>query len=282
MKKLVVLVVLLAMLTIIFSGCGRSAAAGTTSRPSGSAVVTTSEQMASETISVTTSAPVVATTETPQEEVDPIAIYQVSKRGGVFYLARRGNLYTLGRRVQVQPNVDYYAGRMSNGEIRFTEYARAGYYRDDSGRQIDERFIYGGLPIIEIQEGDRFVGFSNSGDVPSLSYSPVLSIRYTVDSEVDDGVYKKNLFTMTDSNGNTVTPEQYGDLEYGETYILSWYDGTVYHEECRVADAIYITVYGSSDDSEIQGQLTKKGYAIYDVDLEPGLYLLVDRLVRIS
>lgn len=282
MKKLVVLVVL-AMLATIFSGCGHSAVAETTSRPNnGSAVVTTLEYAVSETVPVTTSVLVVTTTEAPQEEIDPIAIYQVSKRGGIFYLARRGNLYTLGRRVQVQPNVDYYAGRMSNGEIRFTEYARAGYCRDDSGRQIDERFIYGGLPIVEIQEGDQFVGFSNSGDVPGLSYSPVLSIRYTVDSEVDDSVYKKNLFTMVDSNGNTIAPDRYGDLEYGETYTLSWYDGTVYHEERRVADAIYITVYGSSDDSEIQGQLTKKGYAIYDVDLEPGLYLLVDRLVRIS
>jgi hypothetical protein len=281
MKKLVVLVVLLAMLAIIFSGCGRSAVAETTSRPNGSAVVTTSDQMVSETISATTSAPVATTTEAPQEEVDPIAIYQVSTRQGIFFLKRSNRFYALYREIKMQPGVDYYAGRILGNMIRFIEYTRKSSQMDD-GRWIEDRFIYGGLPIMEIQEGDRFVGFSNSGDVPSLWYSPVLSIRYTVDSEVDDSVYKKNLFTMVDLNGNTITPDRYGDLEYGETYTLSWYDGTVYHEERRIADAIYITVYCYSDESLIQGRLTKEGYAVYDVDLEPGLYLLGDRLVRIS
>ena len=107
---------------------------------------------------------------------------------------------------------------------------------------------------------------------------------------VDIATWRVKQFEMVDSQGNAV-PQipafQYGydwiyrpdftNLTQGETYTVSWFEGTTYHEYNVVANSPYYTINWTKSYNIstyiIEGELHKEGYASFDLSGIPsGLY----------
>ena len=88
-------------------------------------------------------------------------------------------------------------------------------------------------------------------------------------------MYNGNNLVISDSDGNPV--DDPFNLEYGEIYTVSWFEGTQYHETNLAATSkCYVDTDGKPnffDAYEIPGELTKEGYAEYDLsEIPAGLY----------
>ena len=179
-----------------------------------------------------------------------------------------------------------------------TNYTLGGSFIDVNASN-DVRALYGA--IIDIDDGSR--GFCSVGDIPTpvlqkedlvVCYSddrvPIMGLNkvdlygYTLNFQYRDKtkelyyytnngdlVYEENAsnVTITDSSGEA--KENVFSLNEGESYTLGWYKGTKYNETLLVADSKVYALESSEfeRDYEVEGTLTKDGYAEYDLSNIP-------------
>ena len=235
-----------------------------------------------------TVAPTVAPTSTPEPK-DPLEILTTTKEDalewGFFCLKQGKNLYSLGRYTRKVSGVSYdEAGLSLNKEVwLYTTFM----YDDNAG------FVsYGDIEIPVLEKGSKVIYYSNS-NVPTLRLKEVKFSGYSVcviendsNKEITDVYGNKSYSTasrdiknveVTDSKGKTV--DNYHDLERGQYYTVSWFEGTTYREIKVPADGRYYTIADGDIwnwDYEIEGKLTKEGYAEYDLsDVPSGIYLIL-------
>lgn len=260
MKK-IACIVSAVMLLVIFVGCGGQVT------PSSDRQRTTQQQVKTS-LPVATDAPVVVTepeTEPvkPVEEEDPIGIYRCTdeNKDGIF-LKRGDKYYFTVAEIKRQAGVKYDVGVLDGGSVYWADFI-------DCNADSQEWF-YDSVPIVELQPSDEFIVFSGS-EVPQLRIMPVNSINYTVMSWGED-FSALNHFEMKNSDGDIISSEEWHSLKDGEVYTVSWYEGTQYHEEQRIANKKFV-VMPSSGSIKVEAELTKEGYGVYRLPtLEPGLY----------
>ena len=120
------------------------------------------------------------------------------------------------------------------------------------------------------------------GDAIRLHTITLNSGRYDI---LDDEQGASFLFSdnveIKDSKGNVISdiPSIY-NLNEGEDYIVSWYEGTQYREVTLPADSkYYVLARDRLDDPEyiVSGTLTKDGYAEYVISgVESGTYVVTN------
>ena len=140
------------------------------------------------------------------------------------------------------------------------------------------------IPVPCLDENDQVICYSTT-DVPSLvlypaefyGFSPNCFILNSsggpdpfviFDNKVDSPnhlIYSLMDVTelqVTDENGNKF--EDYNNVPENTVCVVSWYEGTQYFEEKLIANC---KVYSVSNEAayEIEGSLTKNGYAEYDL-----------------
>ncbi|MBR0372330.1 hypothetical protein IJH72_00065 [Candidatus Saccharibacteria bacterium] len=157
-----------------------------------------------------------------------------------------------------------------------------------------------------VNRGDMVVGYSLQS-VPTLQLTEAVFHSYGLCAMVWDvtdehgwvrtgwrvytGITPDSFVELTDEeiatvciydlNGNQVSDGLAG-LNYGETYLLSWYKGTQYHEVEVIANSSWYTYesesniyYWKKPTYEVEGEMTREGYVIYDLsDVPPGTYYL--------
>ena len=280
MKKIALFIVFV-MVVSIFAGCGGQ-------------TMPTSEQFSNQLPQgqiqqmvykpaepVATDAPIVETEpETEPEtkpvepvEEDPIGIYRCTdeNKDGIF-LKRGDKYYFTDSKIRKQSGIEYTVGIIDEKYVTWVQSARE-YVVDN--RKLKE-FVYDNVPIVDLQPGDIFVVFSSEAP-QQLRISQVIDMNYTV-TGLGDG------FNVADSSGKIVPSEEWYSLKEGEVYTISWYEGTRYHEEKKLADKKCVAVPCYYDESIlVDAELTKNGYGIYKIpSLEPGLYLFNMMLVRVG
>ena len=158
------------------------------------------------------------------------------------------------------------------------------------------------IPVPCLEENDQVICYSSS-DVPSLRLYPVEFYGYSpncmvlssyggpdpfviFDNQVD--VPNHMIYSLmdvmglefTDESGNKI--EDYHNVPENTVCTVSWYEGTQYHEEKLTA---FCRTYSVSNELayEIEGTLTKNGYAEYDLSsVVSGIYKIqTGGLIRI-
>lgn len=229
--------------------------------------------------------------EEPEEE-DPLAVLRISEEYAreeeIVCLKRGDNFYSLGYETDRFPNYNYLSGAVSKEKVDL--------YGTFS---LEERRITescGELPIPILESDDEVVYYSLSNvseiglrSVKSIGFSICMNPQYDrkgirvldyygkdVESPIKDIIqfdsYDSSAIQIEDSDGNVV--DDIMNLTYGEDYTVYWYEGTVYKELIMPA---VCSCYEVTDDLEyyIPGELTKEGYATYDLStVEPGIYLV--------
>ena len=143
-----------------------------------------------------------------------------------------------------------------------------------------------------IHRDDLVIGYSSFG-VPRLDLVEVEFCGYGVYSVGDMVNSTLNFYTSFDPESYVSIPKQFKDtiqildakgnpvedphnLDYGETYLVSWYEGTQYYEvETEATSSYYVITNGTWGhlDYSIEGELTREGYVIYDLsELPSGTY----------
>ena len=142
--------------------------------------------------------------------------------------------------------------------------------------------------IPTFQSGDSIIAYSGSNVPKLILYTDASFEGYTICaykyrfggssafSMYEGSKEKANVRTdnydvkIEDKNGNAV--ENRYNLNQGEEYTVFWYEGTKYNEIIMKADyPCYIIP--KENKYEIEGKLTKNGYAEYDISSVPsGIY----------
>lgn len=212
-----------------------------------------------------------------EEEPDPWADMIVDDGVEGVFLLRDGIKYTLMMEKPIQKNEVHRIGSYvsQSGQIRF-------YETLGSGNDVT---CCGDFDILSIAEGDKVIGVFSA--IPELKVLPVNFYGYGVGVD-ERGEYGFYLYSeeweyinghsnleMRSSNGSVIA--DYNNLEYGEEYALSWFEGTQYYERTGLLATNrvyhYDTVSNLSDYISIESELTKEGYVVYDTSaLAPGIY----------
>ncbi len=241
----------------------------------------------------TADAPVIEpeTTEVDPEEILKISEAEARERGG-YYVRRDGELYI----VNTFCRDDGIAGGFGNRGTMVpldTNYHIGTYYRE---RGTYHYLSIGDVPMATLMPGDELISFGRDqiGDFFKAELKgytiPIITIRYGtaarhylfVDFDEEPimlaDVYWDAL-EVCDSDGNIV--EDYRNLPYGETYTVSWFEGTNYREFTLVSNCSYYNAPGydkriTDDDAEsykLEAELHKESYASFDFSHIPaGLY----------
>ena len=200
-----------------------------------------------------------------------------------FFLLRDGRNYSLGA-IDYEMAETYlpYSLNVYNGECCSTY---SGIVKSIPGGF----FSLGEVPVPVIGEGDKIVSYS-SENVPVLRLLKANYYGCAVRLETNPGY--DNLLDrraeaywldpgtteVRDSGGDLV--EDIYNLNEGDEYMVSWYEGTQYNELSLPADSKFYVLEGGSTgraDYEIDGALTKDGYAEYDLSgVSPGIYAVVN------
>ncbi len=167
---------------------------------------------------------------------------------------------------------------IKNGVLHITDMPPITYEPGDSIRFYSDYAVWDKVVLYRVE--------AVNGALPIWGYDEYYKYEKTDD---EDGIfgYKRSdfkmnpqyisEFTIIDEDGNEF--HDFSDiynLTYGETYKLSWFEGTNFTEtemtaEWRVYHRASLT---STQDYEIEKILNKEGYAEYDFSiLEPGLYI---------
>lgn len=185
-----------------------------------------------------------------------------------FFLLRNGTNYTLGTVIhnEYAPSGDcmIYDNIVEINDSGLRGFCSVGY-----------------VPVPVLQDGDSVVCYSDEG-VPTLGLAAVDLYGYTTgviyypkdgvmyycaNTATGEWVNNKNVsdLTITDSEGNIA--EDIHNLNENQSYTVSWYEGTQYQEASLVADSKMYIFHNSEyeKDYEIEGSLTKNGYAEYDL-----------------
>lgn len=168
-----------------------------------------------------------------------------------------------------------YGEKMVTGNV--PEAAREGF------------FSYGNVPVPVYEDGDKIVSYSSKG-VPDLELRKVNFYGYAVRivsfangyKIVDDATGAVSMplenTEVKTSSGEVV--DDFYNLNEGEVYTISWYEGTQYKETTLPADSkYYVPEKGRLEDPDyvIEGALTKDGYAEYDISgVAPGIYRVIN------
>lgn len=220
------------------------------------------------------------------EPEDPFAALVVSeefaRNNAGFYIIRDGKWYSLNRLTR-DTGIQYGFGK------------RDVYGGRDLGLySIENRHDFlsmGPVPIMTLRPGDQLISFVET----QTTLSSVDFVGYTVklvhntNSGVNSDTYlfadldsdkvvipRSSLDTLEvcDANGNAVA--DYRNLSYGETYTISWFEGTNYHEIVMVADCSFYVPSGNPLYYDLKGTLSKESYAYYDFSaVQPGIYEFV-------
>ncbi len=289
MKKVFVLGLILLLIVVLCSACGKT-----------ETEVLTEDDLPDEEIQEEVQEEVVSEATQEEAEVtgngeDPLYLlsttWEIANENGGVFLLRGGNLYTLGSYYVKNPNVDYPPGATRT-------YGLATFYERSEKKEYGDHSI-GDVPIPLLNGDDKIVAISKAS-VPVLKLFPVeLSDGYSFLLIMGGGyvgihnVWDKNDHVgipedafekaeITDSNGNTYNAmECLNELKKDQVYTLSWFQGTVLNQKEVKADcrAFYWNGY-NSDCYEIEGTVTTEGYAEYDVSsIPPGVYMTYIDLV---
>ena len=150
----------------------------------------------------------------------------------------------------------------------------------------------GDVPIVSLEEGDEVISFRNIpislGSATFYGYSiPVgkqeaywlIVNSYNSPGDRLMSPYYSNL-EIRDKNDELVS--DYHNLEQGENYTVSWFVGTDYYERLLAADSYFYSVV-NKEEYTVEAQLSKEGYAFYDLSSIPsGLYYVEGGLIRIG
>ena len=139
----------------------------------------------------------------------------------------------------------------------------------------------GEFPIMTVDKDDVLVSFGITDitlrEVESSGYSTFCVTSFDHNdsySFYDDGkmslcVKRPKNFEIRDENGNVM--DGLYNLEYGKYYVISWFEGTDYHERREIAKYCAFS-YGNMS-WMLTGELTRESYAKYDLStLTPGFY----------
>jgi len=222
--------------------------------------------------------------------------------GGYIYLLRDGKYYSLGNFISEEKATEYQVGWNRN-KVSFQVLTNM-----NNGAYCQS---IGNIPVVTVNPGDSIVGYGNAGT--SMGLSPATLAGYSIpilthgvdpsyycrlflspNEFIDINLKSVKQFELVDSNGNaapqvpgytqyttTYYRPDFSNLVKDETYTVSWFEGTTYHEYEMKADSPYYEieyneVYNVKQISTymIEGELHKEGYASIDLsDIPPGLYI---------
>lgn len=215
-----------------------------------------------------------------ESAADPLERLIVSKSfaqnfGGA-YVLRNGKTYSLSDGIPLDVSREYEIGwrrGYTDGALK--------YYSGGKGVYL----TFGDVPLLTLAEGDVVISYNNT----LLRLRRAELVGYTIcvwpdgnnmalvsdyDSLNATAVDAKS-FIVLDQNGKSMT--DYRNLNYGETYVVSWFTGTQYNEIEMSANCKSFRVEQptTSWDYEFEGQITRDGYATYDLsELPSGVYYI--------
>ena len=231
-----------------------------------------------------------------EDELEQIRT-EIVNDGGI-YLLHNGNAYSLSDHVYEVDGIDYYSTQHFAGTDALDIYEPPFEYQD--------YYMYrsiGNVPAPVIQPDDTVVIHSET-EVPTLTlktvnfYGKSICLTHNLahdaeffNYEVEESIHYYDPDTrkpvhfsgvsnveIKDSDGELV--EDFCNLNDGEYYTVSWYQGTEYEEVTLKADCnAYVYESGvdqstsTEPDYEVEPELTEEG-AIYDLsEIPPGLYV---------
>ena len=221
----------------------------------------------------------IETTE-PVIEEDPIGMLEVTEKfaketNGV-YLRRNGKLYSLGIFVPRETCEKYNVGWRRGANYMYGELS---VICGETNRYVTA----GDVAAPVITEGDEIISYGFTGFnldyVEKVGYSIMITentpykklwvFTSLVGGPLEIGEYTAPSLEVRDAQGNLMS--DYHDLEYMETYTVSWIKGTEYNEIQMIANCRSYETKGTA--YSFTGTVGKNGYATYEfTGVEPGTY----------
>lgn len=207
-----------------------------------------------------------------------------------FFLLRNGTYYSLGA-VDPEKAAEYLPVTLSGTNTYGGCTTYSGIFVGAPEQLRDGFFSLGEVPVPVYEEGDKIL-VSSSKAIPNMQLRKVSFYGYAVRMALSGDHYSvyddatngdhSGLTTsnteVKDSSGNVV--EDIYNLEEGETYTVTWSEGTKMHEITLPADSkCYVPERSRLDDPEydIEGNLSDDGFAEYDLSgVAPGTYKIVN------
>ena len=285
-------------IVLIFAGCSKTEEVYVTPISDAFEEVSVSEKYDSENAVSETENKIENEIKVEAEEEDPLAMLEVSeewarnKKGR--YLLRGDKYYSLIGILDTAKSQKYNVGwrnGYSGGAVGYMSFkiSNSPNASDFRPRYVGSLSI-GDISVPTLEKDDKIVSFGST----TLRLYRVQSDTYSVNVWDSDGsmylmteddydvnkipmITSVNIdtLTITDENGNAV--EDIRDLEYEKKYIVSGFKGTDYVEKEMVADSSCYVV-DREDSIELEGELDKSSYAVYDFSNipSPGLYAIGD------
>lgn len=195
------------------------------------------------------------------------------------YVKRGDKLYSAGFAISLEASSKYGIGLQYNDVAMLYNSNKYGI------------LAFGNVPVLELSDGDemRTYGVSSISlwktelighslwacEATELQDTTVVFVgQYYKDAVTLNGQEKQ--LTLEDVSGNVVSMSDVHDLVADQTYTLSWFTGTTYHEYKVPATGLYYKRPDQNATYRFEGTLDKAGYATYDLsDVEPGIYRVV-------
>ena len=235
------------------------------------------------------------TTTTLHKETDPLGAFEITENEmipwynkkydgmGFICLYKNDKLYNLGNYVSKDKAKEYNIGKSDQMQEKFSTYA---YIYDETKSNSHEYMTIGDIPWIEIKRSDEIRGYNTTelrlynaelygNTICCKIYSSDLHYLYEPYCVEPYSYNKMTQFQVSDKNGNVANDLR--KLDYNEEYLVSWYEGTQYRELKMNANCYFYTYEGIDSEFayEINGELTKNGYCVFDLNnVEPGYYAL--------
>ena len=206
-------------------------------------------------------------TETPEEEKDdnPWAVFKTDEETAKsepwgYYLVKADNQF-----YKLLPS-EVYCDLRQEGYLFFADIPALIFENGDSVRYYAQERD---LEDVELYRVNPPTGaLTMDSDVRYDKNFEVVIQEYDVDTLIENSI-------LTDKNGNEIGDVWHNmyNLNHGETYTLSSFEGTNYFEEEVTADWYYYACNDFDHKIVLKPELTKEGYAIVDFStLEPGFY----------
>ena len=218
----------------------------------------------------------------------------------MFYLHRGDYDYSLGKKVYMVDGVDCYDGvgvdmfnQGSTTHVK-TIYGERLWTLDGENTGM---FSVGDVPI-PVLEDDDYIFSCSADSVPTMGLHEVDFYGYALpvwEAEYDDNVFLYDVDTEEYHSGTDITNfevadidgdpvDDYYDLGQNKNYTVSWYIGTQYEEYTLAANSSFYIDHSNepvgiriAPDYVIEGELTKEGYATYDLsDVPSGIYWITN------
>ena len=240
----------------------------------------------------------ITTTETEEaaQSDDPYDVYYVPTEtavelGGIF-VERDGRKYSVVSEVPPRVIGEYGAGytNENDGSIAFL-YAEDGSQVLDIPTEVPISILsVGDFPILTVSKSEPLVGYDQTEiylqktdfvgyTIAAVQYTGGLSVIPITDgvkpSSGSKFVYQpRTQIQVVDAADNPVA--DFRKLTYDETYKLEWFIGTEYNvAEMKANSRAYRTFNPGTEGFQIDGMLSKEGYATFDISgVESGIYVI--------